>query len=201
MRVEQHRLVEGGQVAYVESPNKSGHGRLKPLYLVLHFTAGGSTEGAVEWFLNPAAKASAHVLIGRDGKVIQMVPFDCRAWHAGVSRWGELEGLNAYSIGIELVNWGRLSKSAGGKWRTWSKAEIDAGEVTIARHRHEPADAGWHEYTPAQIESLIQVATALHAAYEFTDILGHDDIAPGRKTDPGPLLPLGSIRSRVLGRE
>ncbi|GAC1629260.1 MAG: hypothetical protein NVS9B10_20200 [Nevskia sp.] len=180
------------------SPNQSGS--LSAIFLVMHYTAGTSMAAAVSWLKNPAAKASAHLVIGRDGAVVQLVPFNRRAWHAGVSKWGNLEGMNQYSIGIELVNAGKLVRRADGQWITWSKEIIQAADVTIARHKDELSDAGWHEYTDVQIQIALNIATALNASYGFTDILGHDDISPHRKTDPGPLFPMNSFRSRVLGR-
>ena len=56
------------------------------------------------------------------------------------------------------------------------------------------------EYPQAQIDAAVRVASALHTAYHFTDILGHEDVSPGRKVDPGPLFPMNSFRSIVLGR-
>ena len=108
--------------------------------------------------------------------------------------------MNKFSIGIELVNAGKLRKNAGGKWVNWALNEIPENEVTLAKHKHEQEQAGWHEYTEAQIDAALKAAIALHAAYEFTDILGHDDISPGRKVDPGPLFPMISFKSKVLGR-
>lgn len=200
MKIANHRLVGEGTeaVSFRKSPNQSGG--LSPLYLILHFTAGTTLDGAVSWFLKPEARASAHLVIGRDGAVVQMVPFNRRAWHAGKSTWGNLDGLNPYSIGIELVNAGKLRKRADGQWVNWANHVIPADEVSTATHRHEKIEAGWHEYTEAQMEALRKVAVLLNASYRFTDVLGHEDVSPGRKVDPGPLFPLNSFRSIVLGR-
>ncbi len=200
MKITNHRLVgeSGEAVSFRKSPNQSGG--VSPLYLILHFTAGATLDGAVSWFLNPEAQASAHLVIGRDGAVVQMVPFNRRAWHAGKSAWGNLEGLNQYSIGMELVNAGKLRKRADGQWVTWSNHVIPADEVSTATHRNENAEAGWHEYTEVQMDAARRVAVLLNATYRFTDVLGHEDVSPGRKVDPGPLFPLNSFRSIVLGR-
>ncbi len=95
-------------------------------------------------------KVSAHVLIRRDGEVVQFVPFDRRAWHAGVSSWCGRERCNDFSIGIEL----------------------------------EGTDEA--PYTDAQYAVLNGILTALHRHYPIEAVAGHSDIAPGRKTDPGP---------------
>jgi len=200
MKVNNHLLFDdqGVQVNFQKSPNQSAG--ISQLYLVIHYTAGPTLDGAVSWFLNPAAEASAHLVIGRDGKIVQMVACNRRAWHAGKSKWGELEGLNQYSIGIELVNAGKLRQRADGKWINWAGNVIPDDEVTLAKHKHEEGQNGWHEYTEAQIDTALKAASALHATLRFTDILGHDDISPGRKADPGPLFPMGSFKSRILGR-
>lgn len=200
MRIVNHLLVAdaGDSLSFVSSPNQAG--ALSPLYLVMHYTAGPTLAGAVSWFQKPEAKASAHLVIDRDGTIVQMVPFNRRAWHAGKSKWGHLDGMNAHSIGIELVNAGKLRKNAGGQWVNWANRVIPAEDVSIAKHKDEDAEAGWHEYTEAQLDAATAVGAILHARYAFEDVLGHDDISPGRKVDPGPLFPMNSFRSRVIGR-
>lgn len=200
MRIQQHALIlDNGERATFKATKNMGRA-IQPLYLVLHYTAGTSAQAAVDWFVNPAARASAHLVVDRDGAITQMVPFNRRAWHAGESRWGELSDLNTYSIGIELVNAGKLSQRADGTWQNWSKKAIPASEVTLAKHKNEASEHGWHEYTTAQIEATIAIGTALTKQYGLRDVLGHDDIAPARKVDPGPLFPTESVRARVLGR-
>lgn len=200
MKINNHRLIadQNEPFSFQKSPNQSQ--TISPLYLVIHYTAGSSLEGAVNWFLNPQAQASAHLVIGRDGTVVQMVDFNKKAWHAGKSIWGNLEGLNSYSIGIELVNSGRLSKRSDGQWVNWAKNIIPDDQVTIATHKDETEANGWHEYSDQQIQCALNIATLLNHHYKFTDVLGHEDIAPKRKADPGPLFPMNSFRSHVLGR-
>lgn len=188
----------GEPVSFVESPNYSSG--ISQIYLIMHYTAGTTSSGAVSWFQNPEAQASAHLVIDRDGSIVQMVAFNRRAWHAGKSKWGNLEGMNHYSIGIELVNAGKLRKNSSGQWVNWSNKVIPAADVIVAKHKDESSEAGWHEYPEAQIEASTKVGALLHKTYNFTDILGHDDVSPGRKVDPGPLFPLNSFRSIVLGR-
>ena len=72
--------------------------------------------------------------------------------------------------------------------------------MTVAIHKNESLERGWHEYTAAQIEPVLELGGALDAVCRLKDPLGHDEISPGRRVDPGPLLPLESVRIRVLRR-
>jgi N-acetylmuramoyl-L-alanine amidase len=199
MHIANHRLLDGDTVTFVDTVNQSAG--IRPLYLVMHYTAGLGLDGAVAWLRAPAAKASAHLVIGRDGRVVQMVAFNRKAWHAGSSRWGDLEGLNAFSIGIELDNAGRLQRRGDGAWvHPATGRVIAAAEVIEARHKDETGVAGWHAFSEAQLAAAADVARMLHDRYGFLDVLGHDDIAPGRKIDPGPAFPMASFRTLVMGR-
>ena len=198
-----HRLArdDGHAIAYLASPNAGGV--IAPRFLVIHYTAGSSAAGTIGWFQSPASNVSAHLVIARDGAITQMVPFNRAAWHAGQSRWGNLSGLNRYSIGIELDNAGQLLQS-GGKWVSpLTRRSYPASDVTVALHKHDPpgaAPCGWHAYTPEQIEATLECGLALVGHYGLADVLGHDDIAPGRKRDPGPDFPMQSVRARLFGR-
>ena len=200
MKIVNHLIVAETveKFKFEKSPNYSGV--VNPLYLIIHFTAGTTADGAISWFKKSDSKASSHLIIDRDGSIVQMVPFNRKAWHAGESSWGNLNGINQHSIGIELVNAGKLQRTGDGQWVNWSKRAVPPSEVTVARHKNEITEAGWHEYTEAQIEAVIKVSKLLHSKYKFTDILGHDDISPTRKVDPGPLFPMNSFRKIVLGR-
>jgi N-acetylmuramoyl-L-alanine amidase len=79
----------------------------RPSFVVLHHTTNDDAEGALETLTNPAAKVSAHYLIGRDGRIVYLVDERARAWHAGISYWGGNRDINSASIGIELDNNGR----------------------------------------------------------------------------------------------
>ncbi|TCK28668.1 N-acetylmuramoyl-L-alanine amidase [Ancylobacter aquaticus] len=196
--IKAHRLRQDGkETRFVRTPNQGG--KVQPLYLIMHYTAGVSAEGAISWLSRAEAKASAHLVIDRDGTVTQMVTFDRVAWHAGKSRWQDLEGMNSYSIGIELVNAGKLKRVAG-KWVSWSGTVIAEADVMEATHKDETAPAGWHTYPQVQIETAIDVAVALNASYRFLDVLGHEDVSPKRKVDSGPAFPMRSFESRVIGR-
>ncbi|MEO8385193.1 MAG: N-acetylmuramoyl-L-alanine amidase [Betaproteobacteria bacterium] len=200
MKIRSNKLVgeAGENISFQKSPNQSEP--FAPIYLLLHYTAGTTLDGAVSWFMNPAAQASSHIVIGRDGRIVQMVAFNKKAWHAGDSAWGNLKGMNQYAIGIELVNAGKLRNRPDGKWADWSNHVLPDSEVTIAVHKDESTQAGWHEYSEVQIRTAIRVASLLRASYQIADVLGHEDVSRGRKTDPGPLFPMNSFRSIVMGR-
>jgi N-acetylmuramoyl-L-alanine amidase len=165
----------------------------------MHFTAGRSAESSVSWLCNPAAGASAHLVIGADGDITQLIPFDRIAWHAGSSSWYDISGLNHCSIGIELDNPGRLVRQDN-HWRSWFGETYDDDKVIEETHKYDSEPAGWLVYPPAQIEAAVAAAVAICRRYKVTDVLGHDDIAPGRKQDPGPAFIMSSFRGQVLGR-
>jgi len=203
MKIRNHRLFrdDGHAAPYLASPHTGGV--IEPRFLVVHYTAGSSATGTINWFQHPASKVSAHLVIARDGTATQMVPFNREAWHAGQSRWGSLSGLNRHSIGIELDNAGHLIRS-GSKWVSpLTRRIFPDNEVNVAPHKNDPpstAPSGWHAYTPEQIEASLECGLALVRHYDLADVLGHDDISPGRKHDPGPDFPLESVRARLLGR-
>ena len=93
MKISNGRLChdDGTPYNYRESPNKRG--LLKPSYLVIHYTAGRNAASTINWLTNPDARASAHIVIGRDGSITQLVPFNRIAWHAGTSQWEGLSGM------------------------------------------------------------------------------------------------------------
>jgi N-acetylmuramoyl-L-alanine amidase len=199
MKIVENRLYkqEGDSYRFVESPNCSAG--IQPEYLVLHYTAGRNAAESIDWLTNPLSQASAHLLVGRDGEIVQLVPFNKKAWHAGVSLWEDRVGLNAYSLGIEIDNAGALQR-AGDRWRAWFGDLYEASEVLEAIHKNEKEIRGWHLYTVAQLEAVLQVSLFLVREFGLRDVLGHEDIAPSRKTDPGPAFPMASIRARCMGR-
>ena len=199
MKIKGHRLYlnEGKAVPFQKSPHQSDG--LTPEYLIMHYTAGASAESSVAWFLNPDAKASAHLVIGRNGQITQLVTFDRLAWHAGVSRWADRVGLNQWSIGIELDNAGELVRHPDG-WRTKWGRPVNSADVIEGAHKNGGPVTGWHSYTQEQLEIAQMVAAMLVNQYGLKDVLGHEDIAPGRKTDPGPAFPMSSFRAAAVGR-
>ena len=200
MKVRRHRLVHEDGTPFSFEPTRNSGGEMDPELLVVHYTAGSSAESSINWFKNPAAKASAHLVIGRDGSIVQMVPFNRVAWHAGISEWLGRRDVNRFSIGIELDNAGLLERH-GDRWRAWFGREYEADEVLEAAHKYRTALEGWHLFTQAQLEAATTVVSVLADHYDLREVVGHDDISPNRKVDPGPAFPMASFRSRVLGRE
>jgi N-acetylmuramoyl-L-alanine amidase len=128
--------------------------------IVLHYTAMDSANAALERMCDPIPEVSAHYLIDRDGTIVQMVSEDMRAWHAGAGAWGEIDDVNSHSIGIELD--------------------------------YCPPFEGTLQYDERQIKSLENLLSdILRRRPEITidGIIGHSDLAPARKFDPGPMFP------------
>lgn len=179
MKISEHRLQQARQVV---SPNFNERpaGEV-PTLLVIHNISlppgqfgGPYIEQLFENRLDPAEhpyfatihqlKVSSHLLIRRDGEVVQFVPFDKRAWHAGQSRYLARENCNDFSIGIELEGTDDM-----------------------------PFEAVQYEVLVDVIQTLLQAYPSLSARH----ITGHSDIAPGRKTDPGPAFDWARLRQRL----
>ena len=201
MKITDHILIGDNNkpVDFHATPNKGG--KFTPQYLVMHYTAATLAKGSISWFLNKQAQASAHLLIDRDGTITQFAPFNIVTWHAGASQWNGLVGMNKFSIGIELVNGGRLAKSGIAWICAVDKKSVPESDVIIARHKNELVEFGWQAYTEIQIQTAIEVGALLMKAYDLKDVVGHEDIAPLRKSDPGPAFPMASFRSRIMGRK
>jgi len=182
----------------VDTPNKGGE--LTPHYLVMHYTAGKNAASSINWLTNPESKASAHVILARDGSITQLAPFNIKTWHAGLSHWDGLSGLNSYSIGIEMDNAGPLKK-VGDTYQAWFGTLYAENQVVYAKHRLDSESRWWHTYTETQIQKALELAQLLVRHYGLKDVIGHEDIAPDRKRDPGPAFPLEHVRASVLGRE
>jgi len=185
---------------FQQSPNISEGTIMTPQLIVVHFTAGRSAESSISHLLKPGSGASAHLVIGLDGSVTQLARFNQRAWHAGRSSWRGRRDVNSFSIGIELDNPGRL-EPVGDKYRAWFGTTYSADKVIKASHKHEHKVSCWHIYPEAQLEACMNVCEALAEHYAIADIVGHEDISPGRKTDPGPAFPMDNFRSRLFGRD
>lgn len=142
----------------IDAPSPNADARnCTPDMIVLHYTGMESGEAALERLRDPASKVSAHWVVEEDGRVFRLVPEDRRAWHAGVSRWAGEGALNDVSIGIEIVNPGH----------EWGYRPFPAAQM-------------------ATVERLVREAMA-RWSIRPERVLGHSDVAPTRKDDPGEL--------------
>lgn len=130
--------------------------------LVLHYTGMETMAAALSRMLDMNAKVSAHYMIDEDGALHRLVDEERRAWHAGVSYWAGERDINSVSIGIELVNPGHAYPGYVGGYRAFPEAQMTT-LIDLAREI-----MGRHHIPPARV-------------------LGHSDVAPARKTDPGEL--------------
>jgi N-acetylmuramoyl-L-alanine amidase len=146
--------------AMIETPSPNFDERMAPVsMLVLHYTGMVDAASAIARLTDPEAKVSAHYLVAEDGQIVRMVDEPKRAWHAGKSHWRGIDDVNSASIGIELVNPGH--------------------------------EFGYRPFPEVQIDALIPLVAGIVERHGITrgNIVGHSDIAPTRKQDPGELFP------------
>ncbi|WP_240096284.1 N-acetylmuramoyl-L-alanine amidase [Thermomonas flagellata] len=159
-----HAPVRSALAEWAPSPNFDAR---RPQLVVLHATEEPSAAQALRTLqtANAGGRVSAHYLIGRDGRIWQLVDERARAWHAGAGRWGGLVELNSASLGIELDNAGRAP------------------------------------YPPAQIAALLRLLDDITARWNIprTQVIGHADLAPTRKTDPGAHFPWARLAAAGYG--
>jgi N-acetylmuramoyl-L-alanine amidase len=144
----------------IEAPSPNQDERTQPISIVvLHYTGMQDAASAIARLRDPAARVSSHYVIAEDGQILRLVPEEKRAWHAGRSYWRGHTGLNDHSVGIEIVN-------PGHEW-------------------------GYRPFPEAQIDALIPLLSGIKERYNITrgNVVGHSDIAPTRKQDPGELFP------------
>ena len=203
IEIRNHRIYVGGRaVAYRATPNKSG--KIKPEGIIVHDTAGDlAGTGSIEWLCNPKAKASAHVVVDRDGTITQLAPLNVATWHAGKSEWKGRRFCNAFTIGIEIVNPGALVKYSG-EFSNNAKephrgVKVPAGAAQYRNKDRGHGAAWWMDYTPAQIATVKALCAAIRDAYGVTFIAPHWEISPGRKVDTNPLFPLEDLRAATFG--
>nr|WP_321458126.1 N-acetylmuramoyl-L-alanine amidase [uncultured Cohaesibacter sp.] len=202
--ISNHCLLRDGEpVPFERSPNQSAG--FAPEGIILHDTAGRLDKGnAVNWFLKPEAKASAHLTVERDGSLTQQVAFNRRAWHAGKSSYRGKSNVNAFAFGIEMVNLGKCNKLRDGSIQPWFKGEYRDGIdglhfAYLATKAH--GKGWWLDYTAEQISTVTAVCQALIGKYDLSFIAGHWEISPGRKIDPNPMFPLDALRASLLGED
>lgn len=171
--------------------------------LVMHYTAGWSAESSLDWWRRPQAKGvCAHIIIDRDGHIYQVRSFNQTASHAGLSSWMDHKtgimhrNLNHCAIGIELANVGVLPRQV-------YPADMPkplAGRIIPfieARHKHGGPKRKWEIFPEVQLETARQIADALVRRYQLDDAVGHEDIAPKRREDPGPAFPMEPFRASL----
>ncbi|WP_253306684.1 N-acetylmuramoyl-L-alanine amidase [unidentified bacterial endosymbiont] len=167
-------------------------------HLVMHYTA-GNLASSLQWLAGPQAQASAHYLLSdtpeADGEIpiYKLVEPEERAWHAGVSSWHGVNNINFSSVGIEMVNLGFIEAKPLAR----SVQHAFADEATYRDHQGRQ----WFCYPKEQIAALIELVAPLIKQYSLTPtrIIGHADIAPGRKQDPGPLFPWYTLACEGIG--
>ena len=146
--------------SFIDTPAPNWDERaLRVTMIVLHYTGLADADGAVARLTDPAAKVSAHYLVHEDGRVLRMVAEDKRAWHAGKSHWRGVTDVNSASIGIEIVNPGH--------------------------------EFGYRPFHDEQIDAVVRLVSEIKDRHEISrgNVVGHSDIAPARKRDPGELFP------------
>jgi N-acetylmuramoyl-L-alanine amidase len=155
-------------------------------FLVIHFTSGATAKSSINfWRSKEANGASAHIVIDRDGTLYQCRQFNVTCGHAGRSEWKGFESLNSCSIGIELANAGDDSKLAS----KYTKLPL-----VKASHKNGSTTKEWEAYPEEQLKVCVDVSRAIVARYNLDDVVGHEDIAPNRKNDPGPAFPMQRLR-------
>lgn len=148
----------------IDAPSPNFDDRSLPItMIVLHYTGMQTGEAAIERLRDPAAKVSSHHVVAEDGTVLRLVDEEKRAWHAGRSHWRGVKDINSASVGIEIVN-------PGHEW-------------------------GYRPFPDEQVAAVIRLVHEIKDRYEITrgNIVGHSDIAPARKQDPGELFPWGKL--------
>jgi N-acetylmuramoyl-L-alanine amidase len=192
-----HLCSDAGERIRFQPSWNVGGSLIDPRALLIHYTAGRGLQQSADWLCNPRAKASAHLIVGVDGSVMQLVRFDRVAWHAGPSLWEGEERLNDWSFGIELDNPGKLRRTASG-WTTEFGDRVADHDVVIDDHGR-----GWHAFSNEQIVAAYEACEALIDRYPSIHlVLGHSEVAvpAGRKSDPGPAFPMDTFRGWLLGR-
>jgi N-acetylmuramoyl-L-alanine amidase len=149
---------------FIDRPSPNFDDRSLPVTMVvLHYTGMQDAASAIARLADPEAKVSCHYLVAEDGTVVRMVDETRRAWHAGRSHWRGVTDINSASVGIEIVN-------PGHEW-------------------------GYVPFPDEQIDAVIRLVADIKQRHAITrgNVVGHSDIAPARKQDPGELFPWGKL--------
>ncbi|MEL7445457.1 MAG: N-acetylmuramoyl-L-alanine amidase [Pseudomonadota bacterium] len=151
--------LERDELVHAERLSPNFDERALPISMVVLHYTEMLDNQAIERLTDPEAKVSAHYIISEDGVVTRLVPEAQRAWHAGASYWRGHKDVNSASIGIELDHPGHMN--------------------------------GYREFRKEQIDALIPLLTRIIKQYDIarSNVVGHSDVAPVRKIDPGELFP------------
>ncbi len=152
------------------SPNHGERaGGRRPDMILLHYTGMGTADGALDWLCRTESQVSSHYFIHEDGQVLQLVPEARRAWHAGKGVWRKESDINSLSIGIEIANAGH--------------------------------PGGLPQFPDAQIDAVIELCRDCGERWSIAPerVLGHSDIAPIRKVDPGERFPWARLHAAGVG--
>ena len=157
------------KIKLIISPNFTKRKNRKIRFIIIHYTGMKTALSSIRRLKSKRYKVSCHYLIDNSGKIVQMVNDQDVAWHAGISYWDGMKRLNNSSIGIELQNKGQ--------------------------------EFGYEKFRKDQISSLIRLIKLLKQKYNISDafILGHSDISPNRKIDPGYLFPWHQLYKAGIG--
>jgi len=198
--IKDHKLV-GAKFQQTPSVNggKDNPKRIVPDMIVLHYTASRTAKSALAAMMG-GRPASAHLCVDADNTVYQLSDLNTICWHAGESKYGNRKGLNSCSIGIEIVNVGWLKKVGENQYVDAYKQPVAPEMVYEGKHRNKcTTPTYWYKYPEAQVEKIFDICEAICKQYPIKYIVGHEEIAPCRKQDPGPAFPLDEIRRKLLG--
>jgi N-acetylmuramoyl-L-alanine amidase len=189
--------LEGGQklkwyplaeTSFTKAKTRGGYSDGYPQGAVVHFTAGrrNGLQSGIDVQLNTGM---CYFLIDQDGNVAQNFPLDEWGYHAGRSSWPGISGnVSDELVGIEVMCGGKLSKQ-GSSWKTWYGEVIPAADRRKVTEKDNITAGTYQTYTQAQEDALTALLLWLHrnnpAVFSLDLVLGHDEVSPGRKNDPG----------------
>lgn len=177
-----------------------------PSGAVVHYTAGNHGLSALSWARN---EGYTYLLIDTDGSVHQGFPLDEWGFHAGVSSWPPLGrgGVSSKLVGIEMACAGRVEADGNGNFKTCWGAPLSAAEVRLVpQQRDNQVPGAYHRYTDEQEQALIDLLIWMKlnapTIFDLNLVLGHDEVSPGRKQDPGGSLSftMPALRSYLNNR-
>ncbi|MBB4660095.1 N-acetylmuramoyl-L-alanine amidase [Parvularcula dongshanensis] len=153
----------------IDAPSPNHDERGVPVSMVvLHYTGMKTGAEALARLRDPAAKVSAHYMVEEDGRLYRLVPEERRAWHAGVAEWHGRRDVNAMSVGIEIVNPGH--------------------------------EFGYRDFPEVQMQTVLELLRQIRRRYDVApeNVVGHSDVAPDRKDDPGERFPWDRLAREAL---